>query len=86
MVEAVLPYICSNLSKRSIGIPIPTQQTIWKNLINEAKDRENEIRSFLENETFRLYVDCKKLNNKEIQVVGILSSVLSIKIGIVICL
>ena len=51
----------------------------------KLKTRKMKFNHFMENERFGLYYDCKKLNNKEIQVAGLLSSVLSIKLGIAIC-
>ena len=42
----------------------------------KLKTKKMKYNHFMENERFGLYFDCKKLNNK-----GLLSSVLSIKLG-----
>ena len=51
----------------------------------KLKTKKMKFNHFMENERFGLYYDCKKQNYKETQVVGLLSSVLSIKLGIGIC-
>ena len=51
----------------------------------KLKTKKMKFSQFMENERFGLYFDCKKLNYKETHVVILLSSVLSIKLGIAIC-
>ena len=50
----------------------------------KLKTKEMKFNHFMENERFGLYFDYKKLNNKETQVVGLLSSLLYVKLGIAI--